>query len=484
MSSKNVEPRADTAAPRRRTWSITGRLILHFVGSTAALLVLSTGFLYWKLKQSLDERDRALLASKAQVLHSLLRDHPEERDILKNEIEHEATESALPYFLRIIDREEGGGSILETPGMGDKLSPAVFPDPVRVQLVSPEGIKPHVRQQGTHMLLSVVIPANTDRGAYQILQVALDTSQDQELLRNYLHTLLAILGIGLVFAAAAGAWGASMALKPLAKISSTAHHISAHQLHERLSAFLWPAELVELAGAFNAMLDRLEQSFARLSELSSDLAHELRTPINNLRGEAEITLSRARTPEEYQSQLASSLEEFERLSRMIDGMLFIARAESPDEAIERVRFDARTELEAVCEFFEALAAEQEVEMILEGRAAITGDPLLFRRAVSNLLSNALKHSPSGGTIHLKLQCPTPESATLTVRDSGEGIRPDFLPKVFLRFSRGDRNQPTHPRGVGLGLAIVQSIMRLHRGSVTVESEPGCGATFILHFPSA
>jgi two-component system heavy metal sensor histidine kinase CusS len=481
MSSKNVDQAASAPTTRRRTWSITGRLVLHFVGSTAALLLLATGFLYWKLKQSLDERDRALLASKVQVLRSLLREHPEDKHVLVNEIEHEASESALPYFLRILDRKQGG-SILETPGMGEKLAPAIFPEPVRVQPVTPESIEPHLRRQGPHMLLSVFIPSGTDPGDHQILQVAFDTSQDQELLRNYLHSLVGILGIGLVFTAMAGALGAHLALKPLAKISSTASHISARQLHERLSASLWPSELAQLAAAFNAMLDRLEQSFARLSEFSSDLAHELRTPINNLRGEAEVTLHRSRSPEEYRLQLASSLEEFERLSRMIDGMLFIARADSPAKAVQRVRFDARKEVEAVCEFFEALAAEQEVTVELTGKAVISGDPLLFRRAVSNLLSNALKHTPSGGSIHLVLQRPTPESALLKVQDSGEGISPEFLPKVFQRFSRGDRNQSIRSGGIGLGLAIVQSIMRLHHGSVTVASERGKGTTFTLLFP--
>jgi len=481
MSSKNVDQPATAATTPRRTWSITGRLILHFVASTATLLLLATGFLYWKLRQSLEERDRALLASKVQVLHSLLRDHRENLDLLENEIEHEASESALPYFLRIIDWEEDA-SILETPGMGDNLAPAAFPDPVRLQPVTPESIKPHLRRQGRHMLLAVIIPAGADPSGHEILQVALDTSQDQELLRQYLHSLLAILGLGLVFTTVAGAWGAHLALKPLAEISSTASHISARQLHERLSASLWPSELAELAAAFNAMLDRLEQSFDRLSDFSSDLAHELRTPINNLRGEAEVTLSRSRDPQEYRLQLASSLEEFERLSRMIDGMLFIARSDSPAKAIERARFDARKEIEAVCEFFEALAAEQEVTVDFTGKAAITGDRLLFRRAVSNLLSNALKHTPSGGSVHLALQRPTPESVLLTVQDSGGGISPEFLPKVFQRFSRGDRNHPIHPGGIGLGLAIVQSIMRLHHGSVEVASEPGKGTTFTLHFP--
>jgi two-component system heavy metal sensor histidine kinase CusS len=499
MSSKNANQESADATPatsgpgelrspvspdprpvKRPTWSITRRLTLHYIGSTATLLLVATGFLYLKLKQSLDARDRALLAGKVQVLRLLLDEHPDQIDVLANEIEHEAAESPLPYFLRVISGHER--NVLETPGMNSVLPPSAFPDPIEVQFATPEAIKPHVRRHGPYLLLSVTTTAGG--GGPRILQAGLDISQDLDLMNQYLRMLLGILVLGVLFAAVAGTWLTHKGVQPLAEISRTARQTSARQLHERLDASHWPGELAELAAAFNAMLDRLEQSFTRLAEFSSDLAHELRTPINNLRGEAEVSLARSRTPEEYQHLLASSLEEFERLSRMIDGMLFIARADNPDTAIEHVPFDARRELEAVCEFFEALAGEQDVSLELTGQATITGDSLLFRRAVSNLLSNALKHTPARGSIRLSLQSPDDQLVELTVCDSGEGIGPEVLPKVFQRFSRGDRSQSGASGGSGLGLAIVQSIMHLHHGTATIQSDPGTGTTATLRFPAS
>jgi two-component system heavy metal sensor histidine kinase CusS len=204
----------------------------------------------------------------------------------------------------------------------------------------------------------------------------------------------------------------------------------------------------------------------------------LRTPINNLRGEAEVALARSRAPEDYQSVLASSLEEFERLSRMIDNLLFMARADDPQEAIHRIRFDTRQAIEAVREFYEAVAEERDVEVTCCGAAWLRGEPMLFRRAVSNLLGNALRYTPAHGRIHLAVSTHNDQCVELSVRDTGSGIAAEHLAKVFDRFYRIENS----PGGTGLGLAIVQSIMRLHGGAATIQSELGQGTTVTLKFP--
>jgi len=295
--------------------------------------------------------------------------------------------------------------------------------------------------------------------------------------------LLMVLCVGLVFASVAGVWVARNGMRPLVEITRVAQHVTASQLHERIAGAPWPTELAELAAAFDAMLDRLEDSFTRLSQFSADLAHELRTPINNLRGEAEVALARSRTTGEYQQILASSLEECERLSRMIDGLLFLARADNPDMAVERVPLDARKEIEAVREFYEALAGEQGVQVTCEGSASLIGDPMLFRRAVSNVLGNALRHSTANGRVHISVRPLDDQAVELSVRDTGEGIAPEHLPRIFDRFYRAGRSRSQAPGGSGLGLAIVQSIMRLHGGSARIQSRPGQGTTVTLKFPA-
>lgn len=484
MCSKNAESHAPVSGTNKRTqvWSITRRLTALYVASTAALLLLAVGFLYWALERNLDTRDHALLASKVQVLRLLLRDQPERTEVLVNEVEHEASESPLPYYLRILG--EHGDILLETPGMKDILPVDLFPPAAESVPESPRGKARNVRHHESFIMLSVVTPVGDDTGETRTLHVALDISMDLALLADYRRRLLVVLGVGLLFASAAGGWVARKGLRKLVEITITARQMKASQLEERISVSQWPEELADLASAFNEMLDRLQDSFERLSQFSADLAHSLRSPINNLRGEAEVALARARTPEEYRQILASGLEEHERLSRMIDGLLFLARASDPKTAVEQVRFDVRTQSDAVREFYEALADEQQVTVTCEGHAWLTGDPMLLRRAVSNLLANALRHTPACGHVSISLAALESRMVELTVSDTGSGIAPQHLPKVFDRFYRADQPDSEVLGGSGLGLAIVQSIVRLHGGTASIQSRLGHGTKVILRFPTA
>lgn len=481
MCLKTSDTQSQTALPGSgtRAWSITRRLTLLYVASTTALLLLSAGFLYRVLQQNLEAREHALLAGKIEVLRLLLREHPGKTDVLESEVEHEASASqVLKYYIRILDARQR--LLFETHGMGEIAPSDIFPAPSPSETPALEFRT--ARGRDTFRVVSARAPASAPGEGDSILQLALDVSQDQSLLASYRSTLLLVLLAGIGFAAAAGAFIARKGMQPLAEITQTAQQITASNLHARVAGRRWPEELAELAGAFDGMLDRLQDSFTRLAQFSADLAHELRTPINNLRGEAEVALARGRTPDEYQQILASSLEEHERLSRMIDGLLFVARAENPDAAVTRVRFDVRKELDAVREFYEALAGEQNVEIVCEGSASLTGDPVLFRRAVSNLLANSLQHTPAGGRVCLSAALRHGETVEVTVHDTGSGIAPEHLPKIFDRFYRPDHSRSRTPGGSGLGLAIVQSVMRLHGGGASIESTVGNGTTVKLTFP--
>jgi two-component system heavy metal sensor histidine kinase CusS len=244
-----------------------------------------------------------------------------------------------------------------------------------------------------------------------------------------------------------------------------------------------PAELSVLAGTFNEMLDRLQESFDRLARFSADIAHELRNPVNNLRGEAEVALGKPRSPEEYREVLGSCLEECGRLSHMIDNLLFLARAEHPQTQIAKESLNVAQELRTVRDFYEAAAAEGGVSLAVsvDGQLITNLDRTLFQRALANLVANALAHTPSGGTVLLSA-CRCDGTVRVDVTDTGAGIAQEHVAHVFDRFYRADPARSNVAGRVGLGLAIVKTIASLHGGSAEITSQVGRGTTVSLIFP--
>ena len=483
--SRNGRPspgRASASPGTVGTWSLTARLTLLYAGSTALVLLLAAGYLYWGLTQSLAHNDEALVNGKLQVLRVLLGEPADKPEVLASEIEHEAdANQVLRYYLRVIDSR--GRVMIETKGMSGFLPVDAFPAPAPLGAQVTPIVERALPSGRTYLLVAAEsVTADATGDNRRILHVALDIVHREALLADYRRTLLIALAAGIVLGAIAGVFVARTGLRPLRTITNTTSRITASRLDERVVAAQWPAELRELATAFDAMLDRLQDSFNRLSEFSSDIAHAMRNPINNLRGETEVALSRARTPEEYRQNLGSALEEFDRLSRMIEELLFLARADDPRAALVLKSFPVRYELDAVREFYEALAADQRVTVLCEGEADLTADPTLVRRAVSNLLGNALKHTPADGTIRLSTHTLPDGTIEISASDTGVGIAAEHLPRIFERLFQVDKTRSTSAKGVGLGLAIVESIMRLHGGTAHAASVLGAGTTITLQFP--
>jgi two-component system, OmpR family, heavy metal sensor histidine kinase CusS len=340
-----------------------------------------------------------------------------------------------------------------------------------------------------YQVLLARIPAAADWPPV-LIALSYDRSLPRELLARYRKGLLETLVVSVLAAAALGVWAARLVLKRVRRIGATAGRISARALNERLSLEDTPEEFMESTVAFNHMLDRLEDSFRRLSEFSSDIAHDLRTPINNLLGEAQVALSRPRTAAEYRAVLESSVEECERLSRMIENMLFLARADNAQARTAPQWIDLRKSLENILSYYELLAEERNIRIALEVRAEkgsaprAWADELLLSRAVGNLLSNALRHGPSDCTVTVRAAARADGSADIEVVNPGGGIAAEHLPRIFDRFYRPCSAREDSSAGSGLGLAIVKSIAELHGGRVGVKSEPGLRTTFTLSFPAA
>jgi two-component system heavy metal sensor histidine kinase CusS len=323
------------------------------------------------------------------------------------------------------------------------------------------------------------------RGSGHVIQVAFDRTFEEKLLQRYRINLGLVLLAALVVCSIVGYQIARRGLQPLARIATTAREIRSSNLQKRIATARLPAEVHALAVTFNDMLDRLEKSFTRLAQFSADIAHELRTPVHNLRGEAEVALQSFRTVEEYREVISSCLEEYARLTRLIESLLFLARAENPETQIAREPVEVAPELEVAREFYDGLAAEAGVTLRVEAANGLAAplDRALFRQAISNLLANAIAHTPAHGQVTLRAETQD-NDLVVAVSDTGVGIPPEHLPHIFDRFYRADRARTNSAERVGLGLAIVRSIAMLHGGSASASSSAGQGTRVSLRFPLA
>jgi len=478
-----------SSKPSRSAWAALGlrrtlafRLTAAYSTAGMLLVLLATASLYIVLRTELDRSTELFLADKVHVLRTMLRERPGDEDALREEIELEsAARRYQQFYIRLLD--EHGTPILTTPGMAEQLDLA--------KLVNRTSSRPErsIAMMGRHghafRVISTTAPVGTLPVRSDTIQIAIDVSQEEELLSRCRLWFWAILLASSALLPVAGYRIARHAIRPVEEIAATARSITSTNLRERIRAEGYPSELASLAGTFNEMLDRLEKSFERISRFSADIAHDLRTPVNNIRGEAEVALARARTADEYRDVLESSLEEAVRLSELIGDLLFLARADSPLNELRRERLNVGELLTTVRDYYEASAANGGISLVaVESAEPLTAelDRSLMLRAVSNLVSNAIAHTPPGGMVTVAGSSDNLEMR-IQVSDTGTGIPPEALPRVFDRFFRVDPSRSKNSGGTGLGLAIVQSIMTLHGGKAEITSELGRGTCVTLHIPA-
>ncbi len=302
--------------------------------------------------------------------------------------------------------------------------------------------------------------------------VALNIEHHRMFMQAFQKSLWLAIAASIALTVLLGWIGARRGLAPVRELADVAQGISANRLGNRLPPESVPTELVDLAVAFNGMLDRLESSFGRLSDFSADLAHELRTPISNLMTQTQVAISKARSADQYREVLYSNLEEYERLARMIADMLFLAKADNGLIVPSSEMVDLATELRELIGFYEAFAEEKGVRLVVAGTGAVRGDRLMIRRALSNLLSNAIRHTPLDGAVKVRIDRRDSGDIELSVENPGEAIEPEHLPRLFDRFYRVDPSRQKAGEGAGLGLAITKSIIEAHKGTIQASSSHG------------
>lgn len=446
-----------SAQPVRWRLTLTTRLTLLYTAASACVLLGMGALTARAVTDHFDELDQITLHEKMEVVRELA-----------------SATTTLPEFTRRLDDALQGHEglvvrVLEGYGANSETiyatAGAAFPPPAHWQSLQ-QTLASTNSPSGKVTVLAAFNPVH--HGHFM--------SQFQ--LNLALYVALATLASGLL-----GWWAARNGLSPLRAMKARAQTVSAHQLDARMPVHAVPVELADLAQSLNEMLMRLQNDFERLSSFSSDLAHELRTPISNLMTETQVTLSQKRTVDIYRNALASNSEELERLARMVSDMLFLAKAENGLALPHSEFISLSTEVAALVDFYDALAAEKRVLLVVTGKATVQGDKLMLRRAISNLMSNAIRHSTEGGQIFICIEVDD-QSARLSVSNNGEAIDSTVLLRLFDRFYRADaaRRHPSSD-GAGLGLSITRAIMQAHGGSVIAMSADGVNR-FELRFPLA
>lgn len=462
-----------------RALSLTARLTLLFaIGSSTVLLVL--GWLMgMAVNHHFEQQDFDALVGKVQLAQ-----HAIERVSAKNELEALATQlqDALighqDLAVQIIGPR--GEVLLQTSGV-------VFP-PERLAM-APTHLTGRLFQwehDGRSFRgMALKVATATPQSWTVVVAVGLDIGHHQMFIHNLMRALWVFVACAALATGVLGWLAASRGLAPLRTMRERAMVVTAHKLDQRLPVDAVPPELAALATSLNEMLARLEDAFRRLSDFSSDIAHELRTPVSNLMTETQVALSRDRDAASYRSTLESNAEEYERLARMISEMLFLAKTEY-GQMEDWIKQHGETvhlaqEVRNLYDFYEAFAEETGVRLELHGDCGVWGDRLMLRRAISNLLSNALRYTPQGGVVEVTLS-EQAGACQLTVANPGPTIAPQHLERLFERFYRADPSrQQSTGEGTGLGLAITQAIVRAHQGRIAVTSQNG-RTCFTVHLP--
>ena len=447
-----------------------------------ALLSVVGAYLHYSFKRALQERETREVEGKVELLRHIARRTPSEQDIARDP--HSFYEPMIGHPELVATVYGADGHLLWSSSRSAPVThvPTRMAGPV--ELPETKYVDDVVNGR-TRRLRTATFAAPLQDPAAPSLTVLLelDITDSHAALARHTETLLATL----LAAALTGAFVARAAvrtvLRRVAVVGEALRTLSVERFKERIALESIPPELRVHAIAYNSMVERIESAFRRMEAFASDIAHELRTPINNLLLVSQIALTRTRTAEEYRATIETNMEEFERLSRMVDDMLFLARADDARLVLRRENVSLRVEAEKVAAFFEALADDKGVTIDTRGEATANVDRPLVQRVIGNLISNAVRHSPAGGIVRVELEDRGGDGVELTVANEGEGIAPEDLPHVFERFYQGDAARARGTEGTGLGLAIVKSIVDFHGGEATVRSSPDTGTIFSVRFPA-
>ena len=459
---------------RRRPASLTLRSTLAF-SLVAMLTVAGAGwYLYESMKTSV------LARSDNAVLGRL--DHF--RKLLHYDLTLDKLSSSPQIFQNMLGSEDdifviaevGQPPVIQVNPLRATLPP--LPEVAQDAVPTASDLRSGTAPSGIPLRAASVL--TTSGGREVKLTAAHIMVKEMAMLGEFRQRIYLAVGMAFLLTALLGFVLLRRGLRPLREMAAHATDISPARLHSRMSSENTPVELQQLSDAYNAMLDRLAEGYQRLTQFSADLAHEIRTPVGSLMGHCQVALRQGRSADEYQALLASNLEELERISRIVESILFLARAEDTQAVVQRQPLQVHAELERVAEYFEGLAEERRIRLLISGEATLDADPLLLRRALSNLVANAIRYADAHSDVLIGVESSA--GHLIWVENQGPALDPAALAHLFDRFYRGDASRQQNSDSNGLGLAIVAAIMQLHGGEASVaQPQSGC-IRFTLRFP--
>jgi len=454
--------------------SITRRLTLLFVAASSVVL-LALGFVVASsVEQHFEQQDMEVLSGKMELARYALQTFKSQDDLAR--ISRVISDSLVGHHgLELIIFGTDHELMFTTP------TPHFPFDLMATQAVR-RPFRPMTWEVGgqSYRGIAAELPTGISARSRVVVAVATDIAHHQAFMRSFLQTLWLFVAGAAVLTGVLGWVAARRGLAPLRAMREHTLEVTAQQLSHRLPVESVPLELAELAQSLNEMLARLEEAFLRLSEFSSDIAHELRTPVSNLMTQTQVALSRGRSADEYRGILESNAEEFERMARMISDMLLLAKAENGLVVPSRQVVHLAAEVQTLFDYYDAVAEEKQLQLRLEGDGKVSADRLMLRRALGNLLSNAVRHSAVNTTIQVNISASV-DVISIAMENTGDTIPAEYLDRVFDRFFRVDPSRQRASEGTGLGLAITKSIVLAHGGTIAANSADGV-TTFTICLP--
>jgi heavy metal sensor kinase len=456
------------------------RMALWYTVTFLTMIILIFGFLDYRFRRNLlKEIDRLLVDEAKEIINVILKNPETLNDQLREYQKVVSDRRYYPIAFQVFNQQ--GNCIFSSEALPGFFFPKVSLEYVNHQKTITKTLE--VPQKNSLFRLGTY-PYRKNGELKYVVQTATHLRAMQETIENFRGHLFIAFFLALFFGSIGGWLLSRKSLRPIDKITETTKRITATNLSERLPLQGSDDDLDRLATTINQMMERLEESFQKLSRFTADAAHELRTPLAALKGETEVLLSRKRSSVEYQEALTNNLERLDFLTKLVNELLILSQADEGKASIKIENLNFSEQLKELYEAFTIVAMQKKINFTLSTseEVLINGDRIKLQQLFSNLIDNAIKYTPEGGTISLIVQ-PGKDQVTVILNDTGIGIPSDDLPHIFDRFYRVDTSRSRLSGGVGLGLSICQWIVKAHHGTIDVKSHLHQGTTFTLTLPT-